>query len=240
MDKQELIKRIKAMSAAKTCCPDLKRAVQNYLIALGKPGEKIAAKNLIAEIEENIMPIEELATFARSARAIQILGKEGAKKLLAHVDELEKIGAKYCDCPACTHAAEILKHKEILLDVKKPAENLPDKKTLLEKLKTMAASPSCYPDLRKAVQSYFDALGTDKEKIAAENLIDELEDDVEPIDLLVIFAHSNRAIEMLGAERAKIFAANADALKASGAKYCNCLACTLGLEVLKYKKVLLA
>ena len=240
MDKQELIKRIKAMSAAKTCCPDLKRAVQNYLIALGKPGEKIAAKNLIAEIEENIMPIEELATFARSARAIQILGKEGAKKLLAHVDELEKIGAEYCDCPACTHAAEILKHKEILLDVKKPAENLPDKKTLLEKLKTMAASPSCYPDLRKAVQSYFDALGTDKEKIAAENLIDELKEDVEPIDLLVIFAHSNRAIEMLGAERAKIFAANADALKASGAKYCNCLACTLGLEVLKYKKVLLA
>ena len=239
MDKQELIKRIKAMAAAKTCCPDLKRAVQDYLIALGKPDEKIAAKNLIAEIEEDIMPIEELATFARSARAIQILGKEGARKLLAHVDELGTSGAKYCDCPACTHAAEILKHKEILLDTKKPKDNLPDKETLIEKLKAIEASPSCYPDLRVMIGRYFDALGTDKEKIAAENLIDELEDKIEPIDVLVIFAHSNRAIEMFGAERARIFAANADALKASGAKYCNCLACTLGLEVLKHKDALL-
>ena len=239
MDKQTLIGKIKKMGTARTCCPELKRAVQNYLIALGKPGEKDAAKNLIAEIEEDIMPIEELTAFAKSARAIQILGKEGAKKLLAHVEKLNADGAKYCDCPACIHAAEILQYKEILLDAKKPEEISADKKALLEKLKAIEASPSCYPDLREMIKKYFDALGTPNEKIAVENLIDEIENDVEPINVLVIFAHSNRAIEMFGAERAKKFAENADALKASGAKWCNCLACTLGLEVLEHKDILL-
>lgn len=240
MDKQTLIKYVKAMGAARTCSPELKRAVQKYLIALGKPGEKMAAKNLIAEIENDITPIDELVTFARSARAIQILGKEAAKKLLAHVDKLNSGGAKFCDCPACKPAAVILENKEILLDVTKPEENLPDKSDLLKKLRTIEASPSCCEELKEMIKKYFDALGTPKEKLAAEYLIDELKADVVPIELLVINAHANSAVEYFGVEGAKKFAAHADALKASGAKYCNCLACTLALEVLKYKEVLLA
>lgn len=240
LDKKTLIGKIKAMSAAKTCCPELKRAVQSYLLALGKPGEKVAAKNLIAEVEENIMPIEELVTFARSARAIQILGKEGARRLLAHVDELEAGGAKYCDCPACTHAEEVLQHKDLLLDATKPEKNSPDKKFLLDKLREIEESPSCCDELEAMIKKYFAALGTKREKIVAEELIDELKADVVPIDLLIITAHSNSAIEYFGVEGAKKFAAHADALKASGAKYCNCLACTLALEVLKHKEILLA
>ncbi len=236
MDKRTLIEKVKAMAAARTCCPELKRAVHSYLVALGKPSEKIAAKNLIAEIENDLVPIDELLTFARSAHAIQILGKEGARKLLAHANELKASGAEYCDCPACTPAAEILQHKEILLDAK---ETSPDKKALLEKLKDIAASPSCYVDLRDMIKKYFDALGTADEKVAVENLIDELKADVVRIEQLVLFAHSNNAIEMFGAARAKIFAANADALKASGAKYCNCFACTQGLKVLQHKDILL-
>ena len=236
MDKRTLIEKVKAMAAARTCCPELKRAVHSYLVALGKPGEKIAAKNLIAEIENDLVTIDELLTFARSAHAIQILGKEGARKLLAHANELKASGAKYCDCPACTPAAEILQHKELLLSAKK---DLPDKQSLLEKLKAIEASPSCYVDLREMIKKYFDALGTADEKVAVENLIDELKADVVRIEQLVLFAHSNNAIEMFGAARAKIFAANADALKASGAKYCNCFACTQGLEVLQHKDILL-
>ena len=239
MDKQTLIEKVKRMGAAKTCYPELKRAVQKYLIALGKPGEINAAKNLIAEMEEDIVPIDELVNFARSAKAIQILGKEGAKKLLAHVDKIHEDGAKHCDCQACTLAAEILEHKEVFFEAEQPQEPLTDKQTLQKKLLEMTASPSCYPDLREAVKNYFDVLGTPKEKSSAENLIDELKADVVPIDLLVIRAHSNSTIEILGAERAKIFAANADALKAGGAKWCNCKACTLGVEILEHKDILL-
>lgn len=238
MDKKALIEQIKKMSTARTCCAEVKRAVQKYLIALGKPGEKNAAKDLIAAIEENLTPIDELATFARSARAIQILGKEGAKKLLAHVKDLEDSGAKYCDCPACTPAAEILRHKEIILEARN--ENSIDKHALHEKLRAIAESPSCCDELEEMIKKYFAALGTPKEKAMAESLIDELKADVVPIELLVINAHSNRFIEMLGAEKAKLFATNADALKARGAKYCNCLACTVALEVLEHKDLLLA
>lgn len=236
MDKRTLIEKVKAMAASRTCCPELKRAVHSYLIALGKPSEKIAAKNLIAEIEEDLVPIDELLTFARSAHAIQILGKEGTRKLLVHANELKASGAKYCDCPACTPAAEILQYKELLLSAEKDSQ---DKQALIEKLKTIAASPSCCDELEEMIKKYFDALGTVDEKTAAENLIDELKADVVRIEQLVLFAHSNNAIEMFGAARAKIFAANADKLRASGAKYCNCLACTLGLEVLEHKDILL-
>ena len=239
MDKQTLIEEIKKMAAARTCCPDLKRAVQSYLIALGKHNEKIAAKNLIAEIEKDLFPIEELAAFARSARAIQILGKEGARKLLAHVNELKASGAKYCDCPACTSAAEILQYKEILLAAKEPNKDSPDKQDLIEKLKTLCASPSCYPELKQEIENYLAALGTAGEKFAAEKLLDEIKRDIVPTEQMIIFAHSNSAIEYFGKEGAKKFLANAEALRRRGVKYCNCRACTLGLEVLQHKDILL-
>lgn len=115
-----------------------------------------------------------------------------------------------------------------------------DKQALIEKIKTMGASPSCCAELKQAVEDYLRDLGTPEEKFSAEKLIDEIKADVVLTDQLVIFAHSNNAINMFGAERAKKFAANADELKRRGIKYCNCLACTIGLEILKNKNLLLA
>ena len=115
MDKQTLIEKAKAMMAAYSCCAELKQATQNYLDAVGTPDEKIAAKNLLAEIEEDITPIDGLVAFAHSAHAVEIFGAEGAKKFAAHADELKASGAKFCDCGACAPALEILQNKEILL-----------------------------------------------------------------------------------------------------------------------------
>ena len=115
MDKQTLIEKATAMMAAYSCCAELKQATQNYLDAVGTPDEKIAAKNLLAEIEEDITPIDGLVAFAHSAHAVEIFGAEGAKKFAAHADELKASGAKFCDCGACAPALEILQNKEILL-----------------------------------------------------------------------------------------------------------------------------
>lgn len=114
-----------------------------------------------------------------------------------------------------------------------------DKQTLIEKIKTMAAAPSCCAQLKAAVKNYFDALGTANEKSAAQNLIAELEEDITTVDDLVPFAHSETAIQIFGAEGAKKFAAHADELKASGAKYCDCGACAPGVEILNNKEILL-
>ena len=114
-----------------------------------------------------------------------------------------------------------------------------NKQTLIEKAKAMAAAPSCCPKLVATVQIYLDAVGTDKEKVAAQKLIAEIEEDITPIDALVAFAHSERAKEIFGAGQ-KNFAAHADELKASGAKYCDCGACAPALEILQNKSILLA
>lgn len=114
MGKQTLIEKIKAMAAAPSCCPELKEAVKNYLAALGTDKEKVAAQNLIAEIEEDITPIDNLVAFAHSERAKEIFG-EGQKNFAAHADQLKASGAKYCDCGACAPALEILNNKSAFL-----------------------------------------------------------------------------------------------------------------------------
>ena len=114
-----------------------------------------------------------------------------------------------------------------------------DKQTLIEKIKAMAAAPSCYPELVAAAQNYISAVGTAKEKSAAENLIAEIKEDITDVDHLVAFAHSERAKEIFGAEGQKNFAAHADELKANGAKYCDCGACAPAVEILDNKEILL-
>ena len=81
MDKQTLIKKIKAMTAAPSCCAELKAATQAYLDAVGTADEKVAAKNLVAEIEADITSIDGLVAFAHSDHAVEIFGAEGAKKI---------------------------------------------------------------------------------------------------------------------------------------------------------------
>ncbi len=116
MEKQTLIEKIKSMAAAPSCCAELKQAVQAYLDALGTVEEKSAANNLLAEIEEDITPIDGLVEFAHSQHAVEIFGADGAKKFAAHADELKASGAKYCDCGACAPGVEILQNKNILLN----------------------------------------------------------------------------------------------------------------------------
>ena len=114
MDKQTLIEKIKAMAAAPSCCAGLKAAAAAYLNAVGTADEKVAAKNLLAEIEADITPIDNLVAFAHSDRAKEIFG-DAQKNFADHADELKASGAKYCDCGACAPAVEILQSKAILL-----------------------------------------------------------------------------------------------------------------------------
>ena len=113
------------------------------------------------------------------------------------------------------------------------------KADVIELAKKMIAAPSCYSGLKEIGQNWLDSIGKDNEKDAAQKLIAELEGDVTDIDHLVAFAHSEIPAQLFGAEGAKKFAAHADELKASGAKFCDCGACAPGLEILKNKALIL-
>lgn len=103
---------------ADTCCPEAKGAAENFLAALGTEKEAAATKALITEMEEDIMPIDQLIDFAQSDAALQVFGAEMAKGVAAHGKEIKAAGAIYCDCPACVAAAAILGKKDELLACK--------------------------------------------------------------------------------------------------------------------------
>ncbi|MBO4401929.1 MAG: molecular chaperone Hsp90 [Selenomonadaceae bacterium] len=113
------------------------------------------------------------------------------------------------------------------------------KEQIIELAKQMTAAPSCCAPLKAATQAWLAALGTENEKELARKFIEELEGDITDIDNLVAFAHSDIAVKYFGEDGAKKFAAHADELKASGAKFCDCGACKPGLEILKNKALVL-
>ena len=109
---------------------------------------------------------------------------------------------------------------------------------IIEDTKKLINAPSCYAELKTKAQTWLDAIGTKEEQDAAKAFITELEGDITKIDNLVAFAHSEQATQIFG-DGAKAFAAHADELKASGAKYCDCAACTPGRAILANKNLII-
>lgn len=100
---------------APSCSKEAKQAAQNWLDAIGTDNQLAETKKYIAELEADIMPIDGLITFANSEMGVKVFGEEMAKNVLAHAQDIKAKGAKYCDCPACKAAADILAKKEQML-----------------------------------------------------------------------------------------------------------------------------
>lgn len=102
--------------AAPSVCPEAKQAAKDWLAAVGTANEAEQTKKYVAELEEDIIPIDGLISFAKSDEAKKIFGgEEGAKKVEAHAEKIKAEGAVYCDCPACSAVAAILAKKDELL-----------------------------------------------------------------------------------------------------------------------------
>lgn len=99
---------------AATCSSETKAAAENWLAAVGTDREAEETKSYVAELEEDIMPIDTLIAFAESNAGAQVFGADAAG-VAAHAKEIKSAGANYCDCPACNVVAEILEKKELLL-----------------------------------------------------------------------------------------------------------------------------
>jgi hypothetical protein len=116
MGKRDLvIEKVKAVIAAPSCCAELKEVAENYLKALNTATEKEAAKKLVTELEEDILPIDTVLTFASSPEGTKVFGEEKAAAFAKQAEKVKSEGGKYCFCPACTAGREILEMKEVLL-----------------------------------------------------------------------------------------------------------------------------
>lgn len=117
--KQEVVSYVKeqtqALIQAPSCSREAKAAAQNWLAAIGTANEAEVTRQYIAELEADIMPIDNLIGFAESEAGTKCFGAAVAKNIAAHAKEIKLGGAKYCDCPACAAVSKILAKKKELL-----------------------------------------------------------------------------------------------------------------------------
>ena len=113
--KDFMIQKVKEMMNSFSCCAEAKEAGQRWLDALGTEKEAEETKNLMAELEEDIMPIDNLIAFASSDAGAQVFGEEKAKEVAAHAQKVKTAGGKYCDCPACAAIEAIFDKKDALI-----------------------------------------------------------------------------------------------------------------------------
>ena len=116
--------------------------------------------------------------------------------------------------------------------------NQTGKEYVAEKAKELMDSHTCCAEAREAAKAWLDALGTDREAEAAENLIAELPGDLMPVEQLIAFAESEAGSGVFG-DKAGEVAAHGKAIKEAGGKYCDCPACVAVEAILKKKEEIL-
>ncbi len=107
----------------------------------------------------------------------------------------------------------------------------------VEQTKALLAAPSANDASKAAANAFLAAVGTDKEEEAIDVYVEALKQLPSTIDELVAFANSDLAAQIFG-DGVTGFRAHAAELKASGAAFCDCPACTACLNMLKEAKVL--
>ena len=109
-----VVEKTRVLIDSPTCSSETRDAANTWLDSVGTEAETEETKKYIAELEEDIMPIDTLIGFAESEAGAQVFGADKAKDVAAHAREIKAEGAEYCDCPACAAAAAILEKKDQL------------------------------------------------------------------------------------------------------------------------------
>ena len=102
-------------------------------------------------------------------------------------------------------------------------------KEIIEQAKNLIAAHSCCQEAKDAANGWLCAVGTADYKKKAKALVAGL----------IGFAASDMGAKVFGEAKAKEVLAHAKAIKAAGAKYCDCPACAACEAILKHKEELI-
>jgi len=108
MTHTQLSQLVQALLDAPKSTPTVKEFAQSWFDAEGTEKQVELTKQLVSVAEQNIALIDETIGFAGSELATQILGEEGAAKLLQHAKDIKAEGAEFCDCDACVACKNII------------------------------------------------------------------------------------------------------------------------------------
>ena len=92
--------KVRELIRAYSCCAEAKAAGQAWLDAVGTDQEAEKTKALIAELEEDIIPIDGLIAFAGSEGGEKVFGAEKAKEVEAHANDINAGCSNFCFWPA--------------------------------------------------------------------------------------------------------------------------------------------
>jgi len=111
MAKQETIAKVKEMLEGH-CYAPLREAAEKWLEQaedkVDETVDKVLESEFVAQLKDGVCSVEDMVGFLGSKEAVEKFGKEIQEKFFAHAKELKEAGAKFCDCPACQKAREIL------------------------------------------------------------------------------------------------------------------------------------
>jgi len=105
--------RVNELIAAPSCCAEARAAGRAWLDAKGTDGEGKATEALIAELKEDITPIDGLIAFAGSPAGQGVFG-DAAETVLANARARKQAGELYCDCAACAACEAILRKLKVI------------------------------------------------------------------------------------------------------------------------------
>ena len=117
MEQQVLVfvmEKTRELMNAPSCSREAREAAQNWLDVVGTPALKAQTQKYLAELETDIVPIDQLIHFAESLEGKEYFGEDTAARIESHAREIKAAGAKYCDCPACQAAVAILEKRQEL------------------------------------------------------------------------------------------------------------------------------
>ena len=78
--------------------------------------DKVTESEFIKQLKAGIASLDEVIETFSKPEMKENIGEEAAEQIRKHAEAMKAEGKKYCDCPACTKAREILKDLGVDID----------------------------------------------------------------------------------------------------------------------------
>ncbi len=80
--------------------------------------DKVTESEFIKQLKAGISSLDEVIDTFSKPEMKEMMGEEAAEQIRKHAEAMKAEGKKYCDCPACTKAREIL--RDLGVDIDEP------------------------------------------------------------------------------------------------------------------------
>ena len=194
-----------------------------------------------------ILGVAEIYSDVMSEGAVKLLDeysiihscKEKVEKIINRTgDDICPMDKTVMDMDDPETAYTALKTKVIQMS-KEAMHKKMDKQEVLKLVEEVISAGSCCDELKILGNKYLASVGTDDEKILAEALLVEAEEDVVTVDDNIEFFGSDLGRKIFGDEVALQKKEHAERRKAAGEIYCDCEACSGCLKLLENRDVIL-